>query len=62
MTAMARQFQAAEELVRTHVGRNPNDVIEDAETLAERVAGVLASFGGSWVSISLLAGRTDNAR
>ncbi len=45
---MGRQFHAAERLVRLRATRDPNDVIEDAETLGERVADMVASFGGSW--------------
>ncbi len=51
MTVMARQFHATEELVRLRAARNPNTVIEDAETLGERVADGVASFGGSWAFI-----------
>ena len=31
--------------------RNPNELIEQAETLGERVADRVASFGGSWAFI-----------
>lgn len=51
MTMLAKQFQAAERLVRLRAARNPNDVIEEAETLGERVADLVASFGGSWAFI-----------
>ena len=51
MGAMARQFHAAESLVRVRATRNPNELIEQAETLGERVADRVASFGGSWAFI-----------
>lgn len=55
MTVMGKQFHAAERLVRLRAARNPNDVIEEAETLGERVADVVASFGGSWTFIMAFA-------
>jgi len=55
LTVMGKQFHAAERLVRIRAARNPNDVIEGAETLGERVADVVASFGGSWSFITLFA-------
>ncbi len=51
MKVMGRQFHAAERLVRLRATRNPNDVIEGAQTLGERVADMVASFGGSWTFI-----------
>lgn len=51
MTALGKQFHAAERLVRLRAARNPNDVIEEAETLSERIADVVATFGGSWTFI-----------
>jgi uncharacterized membrane protein len=35
--------------------RNPNEVIEEKETLGERVADHVASFGGSWTFITAFA-------
>jgi CRP/FNR family transcriptional regulator, cyclic AMP receptor protein len=32
--------------------RNPNEVIDEKETLGERVADRVASFGGSWIFIT----------
>jgi len=55
LTVMGKQFHAAERLVRIRAARNPNDVIEEAETLGERIADVVASFGGSWTFITLFA-------
>ena len=51
MAVMGKQFHATERLVRLRAARNPNDVIEEAETLSERVADTVASFGGSWTFI-----------
>ena len=55
LTVMGKQFHGAERLVRLRAARNPNDVIEEAETLGERVADVVASFGGSWTFIIAFA-------
>lgn len=51
MTMLANQFHAAERLVRLRAARNPNAVIEESETLGERLADIVASFGGSWFFI-----------
>jgi len=51
MTVLGRQFHSTQQLVRIRATRNPNDVIEDAETLGEKVADSVASFGGSWTFI-----------
>jgi len=48
MKVMGRQFHAAERLVRLRAARNPNKVFEESQTLGERIADVVASFGGSW--------------
>jgi CRP/FNR family transcriptional regulator, cyclic AMP receptor protein len=48
MTALGRQFHAAQELVRRRAGRNANEVIAEESTFAERVADAVAHFGGSW--------------
>jgi CRP/FNR family cyclic AMP-dependent transcriptional regulator len=55
MKVMGKQFHAAERLVRLRAARNPNDVIEEAQTLGEKVADTVASFGGSWTFITLFA-------
>ena len=51
MSALGKQFHATERLIRMRAARNPNDVIEKAETLSERVADRVATFGGSWTFI-----------
>ena len=52
LTVLGRQFHASQQLVRIRAARNPNDVIEEEETFGERVADVVASFGGSWTFIT----------
>lgn len=51
LAVLGRQFHTAHQLVRLRTARNPNDVIEEKETAAERVADAVASFGGSWTFI-----------
>lgn len=53
LAALGRQFHAAQRLVRGRAARNPNEVIEEKETTGERIADVVASFGGSWTFIIL---------
>lgn len=55
LTVLGRQFHAAQELVRVRAARNPNEVIEEEETLGERIADHVASFGGSWTFITSFA-------
>ena len=51
LTVLGRQVHAAQELVRMRTARNPNDLIEEEETLGEHVADLVARFGGSWTFI-----------
>jgi uncharacterized membrane protein len=51
LTVLGRQFHASQQLVRLRATRNPNAIIEEEETVGERVADHVASFGGSWVFI-----------
>jgi CRP/FNR family cyclic AMP-dependent transcriptional regulator len=53
LTVQARQFHAAQKLVRTRTARNANEVIEEQSTLGERIADTVARFGGSWSFIIL---------
>jgi uncharacterized membrane protein len=55
LTVVARQFHAAQDLIRVRAERNPNQLIEEEETFGERIADVVASFGGSWTFIILFA-------
>jgi uncharacterized membrane protein len=48
LTMVGRQFRATQDLVRMRAARNPNEVIEEAQTLRDRVADAVARFGGSW--------------
>jgi len=48
LTTLGRQFHASQELVRIRANRNPNEVIEQEATFAERIADSVAHFGGSW--------------
>lgn len=48
LAVLGRQFHAAQRLVRIRSARNPNEVIEEEETLGERIADAVARFGGSW--------------
>jgi CRP/FNR family transcriptional regulator, cyclic AMP receptor protein len=55
LTMLGRQVHAAQELVRTRAARNPNDLIEEKETLGEHIADLVARFGGSWIFIIAFA-------
>jgi CRP/FNR family cyclic AMP-dependent transcriptional regulator len=48
LTVLGRQFHAAQQLVRVRSMHNPNEVIEEEATFGERIADVVARFGGSW--------------
>lgn len=55
LTMVGKQFHAAQRLVRTRATRNPNVEFEEQETLGERVADLVAKFGGSWKFIGAFA-------
>jgi CRP/FNR family cyclic AMP-dependent transcriptional regulator len=55
MTVLGRQFHASQRLIRIRANRNPNELIEEEETMGERVADRVASFGGSWAFITTFA-------
>ena len=48
LAVLGRQFHGAQQLVRLRTARSPNDMIEAEATLSERVADMVARFGGSW--------------
>lgn len=48
LTVQARQFHAAQMLVRSRASRNPNEMIEEQSTFGDRIADSVAKFGGSW--------------
>src|ERR1700741_1042964 len=51
LTGLGRQFHASQQLVRLRAMRNPNEVIEKDATFGERIADMVAGFGGSWTFI-----------
>jgi CRP/FNR family transcriptional regulator, cyclic AMP receptor protein len=51
MAVLGRQFHASQRLIRVRANRNPNELIEEEETVGERIADTVASFGGSWTFI-----------
>ena len=51
LAVLGRQFHASQQLVRVRASRNPNEIIEEAETFGERIADRVASFGCSWTFI-----------
>jgi uncharacterized membrane protein len=56
LTVLGRQIHAAQQLVRLRAARNPNEMIEEEATFGERVADVVAGFGGSWTFIIMFLG------
>jgi len=48
MTVLGRQMHYSQNLLRQRVARNANDMIDEKETLGERIADGVARFGGSW--------------
>jgi uncharacterized membrane protein len=55
LTVLGHQFHASQQLVRIRASRNPNEIIEEKYTFGERIADVVASFGGSWTFIIVFA-------
>jgi len=51
LSVLGRQIHSAQQLVRVRAARNPNEIIEQEATFGERVADVVAGFGGSWTFI-----------
>jgi uncharacterized membrane protein len=51
LTVLGRQFHAAQQLVRVRANRNANEMIEEEMTFGERIADMVAGFGGSWTFI-----------
>jgi uncharacterized membrane protein len=48
LSVLGRQFHASQALVRVRAARNPNEMIESEATVGERLADLVAGFGGSW--------------
>jgi CRP/FNR family transcriptional regulator, cyclic AMP receptor protein len=53
MTVLARDIHSAQGVIRNRAMRNANELIDEQETFGERLADVVASFGGSWTFIIL---------
>jgi CRP/FNR family cyclic AMP-dependent transcriptional regulator len=51
LRVLGRQFHASQQLVKLRANRHPNEVIEKDATFGERIADVVAGFGGSWTFI-----------
>jgi len=52
LAVLGRQFHGSQQLVRLRANRHPNEVIEKDATFGERVADIVAGFGGSWTFIT----------
>src|SRR5690349_3332281 len=55
LTVLGKQFHAAQQLVRLRANRNANEIIEKEATFGERIADMVAGFGGSWTFIIAFA-------
>ena len=55
LTVLGRQYHATQQLVRLRASRNPNELIDEEETFGERIADMVAKFGGSWTFIITFA-------
>jgi uncharacterized membrane protein len=51
LTVLAGEIHNAQKVISARAYRNPNEVIDEQETFGERVADMVASFGGSWTFI-----------
>jgi uncharacterized membrane protein len=51
MTVLAREIHSTQRIVRGRASRNPNEVFDESETVGEKIADKVASFGGSWTFI-----------
>jgi len=51
LVELVKVIRRTDLLLRGRVSRNPNEVIEERETLGHRVADAVARFGGSWTFI-----------
>lgn len=48
LAVLGKQFHASQQLVRVRAMRNANEIIEERETFAQRVADRVVTLGGSW--------------
>jgi uncharacterized membrane protein len=53
LTVQSRQIHEAQQLVRTRMNRNPNELIDEEMTFGQKIADRVALFGGSWTFIIL---------
>ena len=53
LTVVAREIHATQGLVKQRSQRNANELFDERETVGERMADHVASFGGSWKFIIL---------
>ena len=64
MAVLSRQFHAAQQIIRGRAARSANDIIEEEATFGERLADLVARFGGSWAFIlsffAILVGYTTH--
>jgi CRP/FNR family transcriptional regulator, cyclic AMP receptor protein len=51
LTVLGRQFHNSQQLIRLRATRNPNDVIEEEETFAQKTADSMVNIAGSWTFI-----------
>jgi uncharacterized membrane protein len=51
LTVLGREIHNTQALVRVRASKNPNEIIEGTMTVGERIADVVAGFGGSWTFI-----------
>lgn len=55
LQVLGRRIRKTDEMLRERTLRNPNLVIEEQASFGDRVADMVASFGGSWMFINLSA-------
>ena len=55
MAVLARQFHAAQQIIRRRSARSADEIIEEEFTFGERIADAVARFGGSWAFILTFA-------
>jgi len=55
LAVLGKQFHASQQLVRVRAMRNANEIIEERETLPQRLADQVVTLGGSWTFITAFA-------
>jgi uncharacterized membrane protein len=53
LTVLSQRIRRTDHLLSQRVARNPNTVIEETASFGDRVADLVARFGGSWSFINL---------